>query len=494
MRDFVHWVTNSVVYLGHHYLYGDIPSMLWHRDNLPGFILEEGYKRQKESCENIGRLYIGPACFGDYLPNLVVAPVKKVANYGEGGEGKYDKAARAPFEVIKAAIQHESIVNFPNHPIPKARQQRTAMKTYLGKTDEVQNISLKYASYLFENWDHNADFLMNISWACTNIIGQAVFGLPEVSYDDIPTLKAMTHHIVFSKPNQKSFKQASNDLVSLSDRLLETNPDEVLKADKYLKFQLKNTDDEPMSVEELEKLSKDARIKMLQETHGGAALIVESNLSTVCSVAIAQTYQNPNILARLKKELQQANGYDDILNQTNFPYLHAVFIETLRYAAPTALIARGSSKTVELFKVKGNDGIERDIKLPKGSYLFGAIRKEHFNEQHWDNPQAFMPERFLEKTKAMPSFEGPHFFPFSSGVRSCPAGSIFVGAVFKTIIAHVVKNYHLELDKPVETVSENAVHPRWTQSYWLKQLQRINPLQEEKQVDEDAEASTKLVC
>ncbi|KAK0073002.1 hypothetical protein PV326_013892 [Microctonus aethiopoides] len=86
--------------------------------------------------------------------------------------------------------------------------------------------------------------------------------------------------------------------------------------------------------------------------------------------------------------------------------------------------------------------------LPKGATVIIMPFLAHRLEEYWDEPNSFIPERFLpENSKDRHPFA---FVPFSGGPRSCP-GSKFGMACLKIMIVHFIRKYQLsttmEFDK-----------------------------------------------
>ncbi|MFJ1268517.1 cytochrome P450 [Legionella lytica] len=449
----------QTVNFGRAYLFGDLPELIWHGFNRD-WILDECYRRMKNTPERVGKLVVGPYFAPNYqLASLIMAPVPIVASYGEN---PVDPQAREPFQVMEAAIKKKTIVNLSSS---EATHERSKIKSHLSVTHRIHSETLKLIQEQCANWQADVDIETQISLVCTNIIGGTVFGLNPVTLTDIPILKAMSEKIVHSNPGKADFEQASADLLSLSSKLISDSAHRIIQQKLYLFDQVVSPEQEENSFLSLAALQQ---IQILQETHGGAALIVESNLSALCTIALAKIMENPQIKERLVSEITTLKTFNDFKALDRLPYLDAVYAEALRFVSPTSVIARRTGDNAFLEKVIGNDGVERDVPVPKGSYLFSAIRREHFDADYWAHPKEFNPERFNHK---VPHFSGPHFFPFSYGPRSCPAGGHFVNVVFKTLIAFVLKNYTFILDKAVEDIPVDALHPRWAHKYYATHFQ-----------------------
>lgn len=460
--------TTSLINFGRSYMFGDFPELVWHGFNRD-WILEESYRRMKQSPDGIGQLVVGPYSAQNLrLVTLVMVPVPIVATYGEH---PVDPIARAPFHVMEHAIKTKTIINLSG---ADATAERRKIKPYLSSAQRVSAKTLKLTQRQLQSWDPSIDFESQISLVCTNIIASTVFGLAPVRIEDIPILKEMSDKLVCSTPYKPDFEQASRALLDLSSRIITASTNKLLNKPNYVVNQIC---DDPTGME-LSNIPEVARNTMLQNTHGGAALIVESNLSVLCTIALAKIMEQPCIRDKLIKELDTIDDLSNFDALNELTYLQAVYAEALRFTSPTAVITRQTGVNATLTRVMGNDGELRDITVPKGSYLFASIRREHFDSDYWPNPAQFMPERF--DNSQPPRFSGPHFFPFSAGVRSCPAGGLFVAVVFKTLVAFVVKNYNLRLNEPTEDIAIETLHPRWTKKYFVTDLEeRARPSQPE---------------
>ncbi len=456
---FVALIAAALNFLGRQLLYGDLPELIKHRFN-EAWIVAECYRRQKQSPDNVGRLIIGPYLAQNLFSQMLIsAPVPVLAAYGENVDD-FDDKAREPFEVMRNAIKYPTIVNTTGQ---EAAEQRAKIKVHLYNMQSTQDNTLLYVKQRFARWNFAADFESQISLICTNIIARSVFGLPELSLEDIPILKKMSHEMVYSKPGSIAFEEASVQLINLSNRLF-TTP-EVLQSKKYLYEQLRPEQQLASSAEQM---------KILQDMHGGGGLIVESNLSALCTFALAKINENPLIKAKLLAELASVENIEDYNQLSNLPYLNAIYTEALRITSPTAVLVRKTGHRAMLRKITGNDGVVRDVAVPNGTFMFGSIRHLHMDPEFWPEPQLFNPERFMGEY--VPSFESKHFCPFSSGIRSCPAGGQSVKVVFKLTIAQVFSKYDFQLDKPLENLAVVSNHPRLQQKYFMKVLVRKEEL------------------
>jgi cytochrome P450 len=111
-------------------------------------------------------------------------------------------------------------------------------------------------------------------------------------------------------------------------------------------------------------------------------------------------------------------------------YTRAVLDETMRLYPPVYLITRAAA---------GPDQIDGRA-VNKGDVILIAPWVLHRHENLWDNPNAFVPERFLSG----PAPDRFAYLPFGVGPRVC------IGAQFALIestlaLAEVIANFRVEL-------------------------------------------------
>ncbi|KAF2613962.1 hypothetical protein F2Q70_00013300 [Brassica cretica] len=107
-------------------------------------------------------------------------------------------------------------------------------------------------------------------------------------------------------------------------------------------------------------------------------------------------------------------GVDTIVEESHLPklpYLQAVMKETLRlHPTLPLLVPHRNSET----------SVVAGYTVPKDSKIFINVWAIHRDPKHWDEPNEFKPERFLENSL---DFNGGDFkyLPFGSGRRICAA-------------------------------------------------------------------------
>ncbi|TVU29298.1 hypothetical protein EJB05_20859, partial [Eragrostis curvula] len=141
-------------------------------------------------------------------------------------------------------------------------------------------------------------------------------------------------------------------------------------------------------------------------------ILASASLSAATEWAMAELLQNPDTMKKLQEEIAAVVGTNRHLEEADLnhlPYLQAVVNETLRLH-PAVPFATGLAEAA--VEVQGYN-------IPKGTTTFVNIWGIGRDPKVWDEPEKFMPERFLQNDV---NFFGTDFelVPFSAGRRICP--------------------------------------------------------------------------
>ncbi|PPD66422.1 hypothetical protein GOBAR_DD36699 [Gossypium barbadense] len=129
--------------------------------------------------------------------------------------------------------------------------------------------------------------------------------------------------------------------------------------------------------------------------------------------AMAEVLQNPHVLLKVKKELDQVIGKGKPIEESDInslPYLQAIIKETFRMHPPVPLL---------LPRRAGSDTDLCGFHVPEGSQVLVNAWAIGRDSSIWENPNSFMPERFLGSEIDV---KGRDFglIPFGAGRRICP--------------------------------------------------------------------------
>ncbi|RVW41128.1 cytochrome P450 76T24 isoform X2 [Vitis vinifera] len=135
--------------------------------------------------------------------------------------------------------------------------------------------------------------------------------------------------------------------------------------------------------------------------------------SSTVEWAMAELLCNPEKIAKAQKEIRGVLGNEGIVQESDiskFPYLQSIVKETFRLHPPAPLLVPHKAETdVEIC----------GFTIPKNSQVLVNAWAIGRDPSTWPNPNAFMPERFLECDIDV---KGRDFelIPFGAGRRICP--------------------------------------------------------------------------
>ncbi|KAL7145148.1 hypothetical protein ABFS83_07G060400 [Erythranthe nasuta] len=165
----------------------------------------------------------------------------------------------------------------------------------------------------------------------------------------------------------------------------------------------------------------------------------ETSASAIVWALTALT-KKPCAMKKAKQEIRSlmADSKKSFVDEDDIeklPYLKAVIKETLRLYPPLPLLV--PKETMEKCTINGYD-IE-----PK-TFAFINVWAIGRDPEYWENPDEFLPERFLNDKSI--DFKGQDFgfIPFGSGRRSCPGLSLGVAAV-EMALANLLYSFDWEL-------------------------------------------------
>ena len=146
------------------------------------------------------------------------------------------------------------------------------------------------------------------------------------------------------------------------------------------------------------------------------------------SFALDLLGRHPEAQDRLADEAREVLGEEapTAAHFARLPYAYAVFAETMRLYPPVWVTGR---TCVEEYEIAG-------FKVPVGTTLIAPQCAVHRDARFWEEPERFMPERFMGEAKAgRPRYA---YFPFAGGSRQCIAeglawmeGTLALAGVFR---------------------------------------------------------------
>ncbi|KAK1435753.1 hypothetical protein QVD17_01522 [Tagetes erecta] len=164
--------------------------------------------------------------------------------------------------------------------------------------------------------------------------------------------------------------------------------------------------------------------------------------ATTVEWAMASIMCHHNVMKRVKEELAEIVGLNNIVEESHLPklkYLYATVKETLRmYPVVPFLMPRKARKAC---MVGG-------YIVPKDCTIFLNVWSIQRDPRYWDNPLEFNPERFLTNNLDT-NGNDMKFFPFGSGRRIC-AGIPLAERMLMLILASLLHSFDWSLPENEE--------------------------------------------
>ena len=158
----------------------------------------------------------------------------------------------------------------------------------------------------------------------------------------------------------------------------------------------------------------------------------------------------PEIQARIQEEIDGAVDGDrpvGVDDKPNLPYLFAAILESMRYrtVAPFGLPHKASA-----------DCEAGGFAIRKGAQVLGNIYAVHHDARFWDEPDEFMPDRFMPaRDGSVAGLGNAAYMPFGVGRRGCP-GQGFAEIVIWLQASRLLQRYRFE-PADGEMLSEDEV-------------------------------------
>lgn len=137
-----------------------------------------------------------------------------------------------------------------------------------------------------------------------------------------------------------------------------------------------------------------------------------------------------DVQRRCQEEIDQVVGKDrqvTLEDRANLPYTDATLKELGRSAGTivnTALRTNTEETMIGKFKI------------PKDSIVICDLRQPHINEEFWEEPMKFHPDRFLEST------EGKPYHMYGMGPRQCVA-KVAAESVLFLFLSNMLQTFHI---------------------------------------------------
>lgn len=167
--------------------------------------------------------------------------------------------------------------------------------------------------------------------------------------------------------------------------------------------------------------------------------------ANVLSFVLYHLAKNPTAQDRLYTEIRQQCG-DGELNESmfaNMPYLKACIKESLRLVPP---VRDGIRRQVD------SETVVAGYTIPGGTTLVLCNSVISSDEDHFPDPQDYIPERWLRKPGTRATMHPFAVLPFGFGRRNC-VGKRIAEMQMHVFLVKLLQRYSLSLADPEEELS-----------------------------------------
>ncbi|XP_067322436.1 cytochrome P450 2J2-like [Anolis sagrei] len=163
--------------------------------------------------------------------------------------------------------------------------------------------------------------------------------------------------------------------------------------------------------------------------------------------AILLLTNRPDIQDKIIKEIDDVLGSSSICYEDHkqLPYTNAVFHEIMRYRY---VVLMG------IIRITTTDVTIGSFFIPKETLIIPDIHDLFRDPQHWETPEEFNPNHFLDKDGNFVSRK--EFLLFGAGARAC-LGEHMGRIQYFLFLTSLLKSFHFQLPPGVKELSEETV-------------------------------------
>ncbi|XP_077869938.1 cytochrome P450 1A5-like [Saccoglossus kowalevskii] len=210
------------------------------------------------------------------------------------------------------------------------------------------------------------------------------------------------------------------------------------KFEKGKKIYVKSLIDDLLSIQRKAELAGEDQAKQLTDVNLRQTVsdIFGAGLDTTINTldwAVAYLTYYPDVQSKVQREIDDVIGDGRLpllSDKGKLPYCEAVIHELMRV------------RTIVPFALPHTTTVDTSVggyAIPKDTWIWCNVWNVHMNEKHWEKPEEFRPERFLDADGGLL----PHpdsFMPFSAGRRVCMGEALAKNELF-LLFASVFQHY-----------------------------------------------------
>ncbi|KAJ6644313.1 Farnesoate epoxidase [Pseudolycoriella hygida] len=174
---------------------------------------------------------------------------------------------------------------------------------------------------------------------------------------------------------------------------------------------------------------------------------------TFLTWSILYLVQNLDVQTKFRKEvLAKMKDRTDLLQTIDLkkiPYVKATVLEILRMGnvVPTPL-PRCATQDIEI----------KEFTIPKGTILFYNLHALYNDKKYWNDPETFMPERFIDEKGEIDAIKSERILStvFGMGPRVCFGEAVAIDSLFM-FLAALILNFKFEIIPGCEPSAKDPV-------------------------------------
>uniref|UniRef100_A0A8D2AUZ6 Steroid 17-alpha-hydroxylase/17,20 lyase n=1 Tax=Sciurus vulgaris TaxID=55149 RepID=A0A8D2AUZ6_SCIVU len=182
---------------------------------------------------------------------------------------------------------------------------------------------------------------------------------------------------------------------------------------------------------------------MLSDNHIVATLgdIFGAGVETTVSVLqwiVAFLLHNPQVKKKIQEEIDQNVGFSrtpTFSDRSHLLMLEATIREVLRIRPVAPMLIPHKANT---------DSSIGEYAIDKDTQVIINLWALHHNEEEWNQPDQFMPERFLDPTGSQLISPSLSYLPFGAGPRAC-VGELLARQELFLLMAWMLQRFDLEV-------------------------------------------------
>ncbi|XP_077981852.1 cytochrome P450 2J2-like [Glandiceps talaboti] len=255
---------------------------------------------------------------------------------------------------------------------------------------------------------------------------------------DMFTYMQFSWYLLYSRKRrvQKVYSDLLGLLADLIDEQTETHVEGKIRhvLDVYIQEVTKQEEGE-RSIFEEDASPRDCLKHTIVEYFYTGAITLAKTMETL----FMQIIERPDIQKRVRNEISNVK----LVNGHRSPTIEDIENSRFSYATILEVLRLYPVESISWPRCSTRDGVIGGYGIPKGTVILTNIYAIHRDSGHWDNPDEFNPQRFIDmSTGKVQLNERSAFLPWSIGPRKC-VGEVISRLVVWSFFASVMQRFQL---------------------------------------------------